>query len=130
MTERFTVARFDGLEAGFVEGELRLIYAEAFRDPPYDKNRSDEETNFRRLRSQMKKPGFRAVLARTADGEPVGMAYGYPLSAKTGWWETLIESVPEEVSREDGSRTFGLFELAVRPVLLLELAVQGGPGQG
>ncbi|MEV7779738.1 GNAT family N-acetyltransferase [Kitasatospora sp. NPDC088351] len=57
----------------------------------------------------------RAVLARTDGGEPVGMAYGYPLPASTGWWDTLTMPVPDPVSREDGHRTFGLFELAVRP---------------
>ncbi|MBV6699666.1 hypothetical protein [Kitasatospora aureofaciens] len=50
------------------------------------------------------------------DGEvTVGMAYGYPLTANTGWWDTLTEPVPEELRHEDGNRTFGLFEPAVRP---------------
>ncbi|GGR07915.1 GNAT family N-acetyltransferase [Kitasatospora griseola] len=43
------------------------------------------------------------------------MAYGHPLAATTKWWDTLITAVPEDLRREDGQRTFGLFELAVRP---------------
>ncbi|MGW5388694.1 hypothetical protein [Streptomyces koyangensis] len=42
------------------------------------------------------------------------MAYGHPVPAGTPWWRELTEPVPEEVSREDGRRTFGLMELAVR----------------
>lgn len=70
--------------------------------------------NFRRFRSQTRKATFRAALARGRDGEPVGIAYGYPLSPHTGWWDRLTTPVGEELRREDGRRTFGLFELAVR----------------
>ncbi|GAA0653289.1 hypothetical protein GCM10009548_19140 [Streptomyces malaysiensis subsp. malaysiensis] len=55
-----------------------------------------------------------SLLARTGDGEPVGIAYGYPLSPSTGWWDRLITPVDDELRREDGRRTFGLMELAVR----------------
>ncbi|MER8105752.1 GNAT family N-acetyltransferase [Kitasatospora sp. NPDC094016] len=109
------IERYDGQEAAWVEDELRTVYRGAFTEPPYDKTDSDVEANFRRFRTQVKKDGFRAVLARADAGEPVGMAYGYPLPASTGWWETLVEPVLAEVSREDGHRTFGLFELAVQP---------------
>ncbi|MFD5556335.1 GNAT family N-acetyltransferase [Streptomyces sp. NPDC127068] len=70
--------------------------------------------NSRRLLSQVRKPTFRAALARTADGTPVGIAYGYPLSAGTGWWDRLTAPASTELRREDGTRTFGLIELAVR----------------
>ncbi|WP_245204479.1 N-acetyltransferase [Kitasatospora sp. RG8] len=43
------------------------------------------------------------------------MAYGYPLPADTGWWDTLTDPISDDLRREDGKRTFGLFELAVRP---------------
>jgi ribosomal protein S18 acetylase RimI-like enzyme len=109
------IERYDGQEAAWVEDELRTVYREAFAEHPYDKTSEDVEANFRRFRSQAKKTGFRAVLARGDDGEPAAMAYGYPLPASTGWWDTLTVPVPAEVSREDGRRTFGLFELAVRP---------------
>ncbi|MEV1008781.1 GNAT family N-acetyltransferase [Streptomyces sp. NPDC049881] len=90
------------------------VYAEVFAEPPYLKTAADVAANRCRFRSQTRKPTFRAALATTAEGEPVGIAYGFPLSPATGWWARLTTPVPEEMSRETGSRTFGLIELAVR----------------
>ncbi|MEO3767282.1 GNAT family N-acetyltransferase [Streptomyces sp. B8F3] len=104
----------DGRAAAQPLGSFRLIYAEAFAEPPYEETESEVNAAFRRFRSQSRKPGFRAVLASAGDGEPAGMAYGYPLSADTGWWDRLTEPVAEDMRREDGHRTFGLMELAVR----------------
>ena len=109
------VEKLQGEEVAQVEDELRQVYREAFAEPPYSKTDQDVEANFRRFRTQLKKPGFRAALARSDNGEPVGMAYGYPLPVTTGWWDTLTRPVPADIRREDGHRTFGLFELAVRP---------------
>ncbi|KJS52088.1 hypothetical protein VM98_33555, partial [Streptomyces rubellomurinus subsp. indigoferus] len=58
--------------------------------------------------------GFRAAVAFDGD-TVVGMAYGYPLSAKTVWWVTVIAPVPEDLRHEDVTVTFSLCELAVRP---------------
>ncbi|QLH27164.1 GNAT family N-acetyltransferase [Streptomyces sp. Rer75] len=104
----------DGAAAGRAEDAFTLVYAEAFAEPPYDKESGSVEANFRRFRSQVRKATFRGALARTGDGEPVGIAYGYPLSPRTGWWDRLITPVTDELRREDGHRTFGLMELAVR----------------
>ncbi|MER7987235.1 GNAT family N-acetyltransferase [Streptomyces noursei] len=103
----------DGSAVVQAEFAFRLIYGEAFAEPPYDET-ADDVAAFRRFPSQARKPAFRAALARGEDGEPVGMAYGHPLAADTGWWDELTEPVPEDVRREDGHRTFGLMELAVR----------------
>jgi ribosomal protein S18 acetylase RimI-like enzyme len=112
--ETITVERMDGVSAARAEDAFTLVYAEAFAEPPYCKTSKDVEANFRRFRSQVRKVMFRAALARTSDGEPVGIAYGYPLSPATGWWDRLTTPVPDELRREDGHRTFGLIELAVR----------------
>lgn len=109
-----TVERMDGSSAAQAEDAFRLIYAEAFAEPPYNETEDDIAATFRRFRSQTCKATFRATLARAEDGEPAGMAYGYPLGPNTGWWDQLIEPVPDEMRREDGHRTFGLMELAVR----------------
>ncbi|MGI5349224.1 GNAT family N-acetyltransferase [Streptomyces sp. CA-250714] len=116
----------DGVAAARAEDAFRLVYAEAFAEPPYNETADDVADTFRRFRSQTRKGTFRAALA-WADGdggraggaaggghEPVGMAYGYPLGPDTGWWGRLIDPVSEEMRREDGHRTFGLMELAVR----------------
>ncbi|MFI6157752.1 GNAT family N-acetyltransferase [Kitasatospora sp. NPDC051170] len=104
----------DGGHTAVLERQLRAVFAEAFAEPPYEAGPRDVERAFRRFRSQVRRRGFRAAVAFD-DGTAVGMAYSYPLSATTGWWDTLTEPVPEEMRREDGARTFGLFELAVRP---------------
>lgn len=95
-------------------GAFKLVYAEAFAEPPYNETADDVAATFRRFRSQTRNGAFRAALARTEGGEPVGMAYGYPLGADTGWWDGLTEPVSDDKRREDGHRTFGLMELAVR----------------
>jgi ribosomal protein S18 acetylase RimI-like enzyme len=109
-----TVEGMDGPAAAQAEDAFRLVYAEAFAEPPYNETADDVAATFRRFRSQTRKGTFRAALARTGGGEPVGMAYGYPLGPNTGWWDQLTESVPDDMRREDGHRTFGLMELAVR----------------
>ncbi|MFE9662486.1 GNAT family N-acetyltransferase [Streptomyces sp. NPDC005955] len=104
----------DGAAAAQAQGAFALVYAEAFAEPPYLKTAGEVSANSTRLLSQVRKPTFRAALARTADGTPVGIAYGYPLSAATGWWDRLTTPASAELRREDGTRTFGLIELAVR----------------
>ncbi|MFJ9617923.1 GNAT family N-acetyltransferase [Streptomyces noursei] len=112
--EALTVVRLDGPTAEKAEGDFMLVYAEVFAEPPYCETEDDVAATFRRFRSQARKRAFRAALARTPDGTPVGMAYGCPLGPKTGWWDSLTEPVSDEMRREDGHRTFGLMELAVR----------------
>ncbi|WP_329395390.1 GNAT family N-acetyltransferase [Streptomyces lydicus] len=112
--ETITVERLDGPAAAQAEDALRLVYAEAFAEPPYNESEEDVAATIRRFRSQTRKRIFRGALARTGDGEPVGMAYGYPLGPNTGWWDQLTQPVPEDIRREDGRRTFGLMEIAVR----------------
>ncbi|WP_431044284.1 GNAT family N-acetyltransferase [Streptomyces sp. P1-3] len=112
--ETIGVERMDGAAAAQAEAAFRLVYAEAFAEPPYNETPKGVEATFRHFRSQVREPTFRAALARTADGEPVGIAYGHALGPTTGWWDRLITPVPDELRREDGHRTFGLLELAVR----------------
>ncbi|GAA2979215.1 GNAT family N-acetyltransferase [Kitasatospora sp. NPDC127116] len=109
-----TVQLLNGEQTAELESELKKVFAEAFAEPPYGEGPADVERAFRRFRSQIRRRGFRAAIAFD-DETVVGMAYGYPLSANTGWWDTLIDPVPGDLRHEDGKRTFGLFELAVRP---------------
>ncbi|AWZ10756.1 MULTISPECIES: GNAT family N-acetyltransferase [unclassified Streptomyces] len=104
----------DGATAVQARDAFELIYAEAFAEPPYDETADDVAAAFRRFPVQARKRAFRAALARTEGGEPIGMAYGFPLAPDTVWWDELTGPVPDDVRREDGHRTFGLMELAVR----------------
>ncbi|MGW6616953.1 GNAT family N-acetyltransferase [Streptomyces erythrochromogenes] len=108
------VERLEGPAAARAEAAFRLVYADAFAEPPYGETAEDVTAAFRGFRSRVGRPGFRAALARTGDGEPVGMAYGHPVPADTRWWDELTEPVSADMRREDGHRTFGLLELAVR----------------
>ncbi|WP_225878457.1 GNAT family N-acetyltransferase [Spongiactinospora rosea] len=103
------------MAAGQAEDDFRSVYAEAFAEPPYNETASDIKAAFHRFRSQIRKSTFSGVLARTDEGEPVGIAYGYLLGADTRWWDDVTPAAPEGMRHEDGHRTFGLMELAVRP---------------
>ncbi|WP_039799651.1 GNAT family N-acetyltransferase [Nocardia araoensis] len=62
------------------------------------------------------RPGaFELVIARL-DGEPCGQAWGWPLTAKTRWWDGLELDQGDQASftAENGSRTFALSEIMVR----------------
>lgn len=111
---QFNIERLDGPAAAKAEEAFRLVYAEAFAEPPYNETEADVSAAFRRFRSQARNSTFAGVLATTVDGEPVGMAYGFRLAPQAVWWDQLTEPVPEDMRREDGRRTFGLMELAVR----------------
>ncbi|MFJ8882176.1 GNAT family N-acetyltransferase [Streptomyces sp. NPDC102402] len=104
----------DGPAAVRAQDAFELIYAEAFAEPPYGETEDDVAAAFRRFPAQALNRSFHAALARTGDGEPIGMAYGHLLQPDTVWWDELAEPVPDAVRHEDGHRTFGLMELAVR----------------
>ncbi|WUF66611.1 GNAT family N-acetyltransferase [Streptomyces decoyicus] len=94
---------------------MESLCEEAAHDRAGDDHQKSVAATFHRFRSQVRKSTFRAaLLARTAGGEPVGIAYGYPLSPATGWWDRLITPAPADLRREDGQRIFGLMEFAVR----------------
>ncbi|GAB2725583.1 GNAT family N-acetyltransferase [Kitasatospora kifunensis] len=111
-----TVRVLDGEATARLEDGLKAVFAEAFAEPPYGEGTvADVDRAFKRFRSQTRKPGFLASVALDPGDQVVGMAYGYPLAATTRWWDTLTGPVADDVRAEDGKRTFGLFELAVRP---------------
>ncbi|MER6910583.1 GNAT family N-acetyltransferase [Streptomyces sp. NPDC000594] len=108
------VERLDGSGAAAAEDAFRLVYAEVFAEPPHSETEDDVEIAFRRFPAQIRRDSFRATLARTGAGEPVGIAYGHAVPADTEWWDRLTEPVTDAMRYEDGRRTFGLMELAVR----------------
>ncbi|MEF3113866.1 hypothetical protein [Streptomyces chrestomyceticus] len=60
--------------------------------------------------------GWCAVLGRTGDsgGGVTGYAFGAPLPAGSGWWNSAADPLPEDFTDEDGQRTFAVFAVMVR----------------
>lgn len=107
-------ARTSGEAAQLLRDDIEPVIAAAFAEPPYNEVRDAGSPALTRFDAQTRKPGFALVTAEVG-GEAVGLAFGYTLPATTGWWRDVLEPVDAETAREDGARSFGLFELAVRP---------------
>ncbi|WP_167538475.1 GNAT family N-acetyltransferase [Streptomyces albofaciens] len=60
--------------------------------------------------------GWSAVLGRTGDngGGVTGYAFGAPLPTGSAWWNSAADPLPGDFTREDGRRTFAVFEVMVR----------------
>jgi GNAT superfamily N-acetyltransferase len=56
---------------------------------------------------------FACVISYDRD-QPVGYAYGAPLSPATTWWAKVTPRLPDGFTAETGHRTFALSELMVR----------------
>ncbi|MFD6884876.1 GNAT family N-acetyltransferase [Streptomyces sp. NPDC059957] len=109
-----TTERIDGPAAAPAADAFGLVYAEVFAEPPHLETEDEIAAAFRRFPDLTHRPAFRAALARTPEGEPAGMAYGWTLQPDAVWWDELTEPVSAAMRRENGRRTFGLIELAVR----------------
>ncbi|MFE1953382.1 GNAT family N-acetyltransferase [Streptomyces sp. NPDC059524] len=109
-----TVEPLSGPGAARSASAFLAVYAEVFAEPPYDEPAEGIASAAARFPDQTARPGFLAALATAPGGEPVGMAFGHAVPPDTPWWDELAEPVPASLRREDGRRTFGLMELAVR----------------
>ncbi|GGR46009.1 N-acetyltransferase [Streptomyces netropsis] len=67
-----------------------------------------------RLTAYAQRPGWEAVVARTAVGEPVGFCFGTPLGPNTSWWTAMTIPLPEGFTAETGSRTLAFQEICLR----------------
>jgi GNAT superfamily N-acetyltransferase len=84
------------------------VYADRLDDPFFTLERFDE-----RLDGQLRSPNWEAVVGYDG-GEPVGYAYGATRPANSTAWQGVQPAPDPELAREDGRRTFFLFELMVR----------------
>ncbi|TLQ45059.1 GNAT family N-acetyltransferase [Streptomyces marianii] len=108
-----TYERYEGPEAAEQLDAFLPTYEEVYVEPPYCEGPRDVAEFIDRYQLQTQRPGFRLVLARDG-GEVVGFTFGYRLPEDTGWWDNLLEPMPDEFTRESGERTFVIIELAVR----------------
>lgn len=113
MIEELVLARHDGQGLRAQREELlavyQEIYAERLTDPFFAPDRF-----WTRMRSCSWIANFRLVTGRV-DGELVCFTTGSVLPADTVWWQGFQGDADPNLFRETGSRTFGIYELQVRP---------------
>lgn len=90
-----------------VHVEVRTEFG-LMNDPFNAVDRFDE-----RLTSYASRKGWEAVIAFHGD-EPVGYIFGVPLIRGSRWWATMRQPLPDDFTRESGTRTFAVNEVLVR----------------
>lgn len=109
-TSGITLELLDGVRAAAEAGDLLVLHAEVYAEPPY---RQDDAGFARRLAVQCRQPGFALAQARHG-GYLVGYAAGMPLRPSTSWWRHLTSPLPQDVTTEQAGRTFAVADLLVR----------------
>jgi GNAT superfamily N-acetyltransferase len=90
------------------------IYRETFAHE-IDKPFWSVERYRQRLERHAAMSGFTAIVAYTNE-KPIGFAYGITLPTTTRWWATIRPPLTNSAfTREDGHRTFAVFEVIVTP---------------
>ncbi|MBV9312464.1 MAG: GNAT family N-acetyltransferase [Pseudonocardia sp.] len=95
------------------EDAIKDLYTATYQDV-LDSSFHSVERFLARIRGYAKAPGFEFVLG-SVNGQPVGLALGYPLPTEARWWRGLTTPVEPGLIEEDGTRTFALCELMIRP---------------
>lgn len=84
------------------------VYADRLAEPFFSVERFAE-----RLDGQLRSPNWAAVVGFDG-GEVAGYAYGATRPANSTAWQGVQPAPDQELARENGRRTFFLFELMVR----------------
>jgi len=113
MTPAVTYERFEGQEAAGQLDAFLPAYEEVYAEPPYSEGPSDVAQFIDHYLRHVRQPGMRLIIARDSQ-DVVGFAYGYFLPRNTTWWKHVQRPLPDDFTREDGSRTWVILELAVR----------------
>ncbi|MGB6162435.1 MAG: GNAT family N-acetyltransferase [Pseudonocardiaceae bacterium] len=110
---RLELCHYAGHELGAIRSITIDLYREAF-EHEIDKPFWSAERYSQRIQRHAAMSGFSAVIAYI--DEPIGFAYGITLPPTTRWWATIQPSLTDPTfTREDGHRTFALFEVIVKP---------------
>ncbi|MGH3940967.1 MAG: GNAT family N-acetyltransferase [Pseudonocardiaceae bacterium] len=105
---------YTGQEFSTIRNIAIDLYREAFGHE-IDKPFWSMERYTQRIERHATMSGFSAVVAY-ANEEPIGFAYGITLPTTTRWWATIQPPLTDPMfTREDGHRTFALFEVIVKP---------------
>jgi ribosomal protein S18 acetylase RimI-like enzyme len=106
-TRHFDAARLPEIRDLLVDVYAE-VYADRLADPFFSLDRFAQ-----RLEDQLRAPNWAAVVGYDG-GEPVGYAYGATRPANSTAWQGVHPTPDPQLAREDGRRTFFLFELMVR----------------
>jgi GNAT superfamily N-acetyltransferase len=93
--------------------ELLDVYAEAYAHRLHLEF-SSLPRFWERLEAYASRDGFSLVTGRV-DDRLVAYTLGFTLPAGSSWWRGLRGEVDAKLTEEDGSRTFALNEMMVRP---------------
>jgi GNAT superfamily N-acetyltransferase len=106
------LSHYAGHEFSAIRNIAIDLYREVFSQE-IDKPFWSVEQYSQRIERHAAMPGFSAVVAYADEG-PIGFAYGITLPATTRWWATIQPPLTDPTfTREDGHRTFALFEVIV-----------------
>jgi ribosomal protein S18 acetylase RimI-like enzyme len=98
-----------------LDDEVVELYAAAFGAPSTAAGPADLAAFRASLARQVRKPGFRACTARSADGRLVGFAYGWEGGPGDWWWDIAASAVNGDVRRRWFADCFVIAELPVLP---------------
>jgi len=112
------VETYDG-PAVTLTDDLRALYAAVYAEPPYRDGPADVAEFVAEWPELLNQPGFRLVVARTAD-QLVGFAVGHMVGPASGWWagirpDPLHGDTADPAGFDDGGHSFGIAELGVHP---------------
>jgi hypothetical protein len=89
-----------GTDTALAQGDaVRDLYAEIYAEPPYREGAAEVEDFASGWHRTINQRNFRLVIARRA-GEPIGFAFGFPLQARTTWWNGALTPLSEEITTE------------------------------
>ena len=92
---------------------MATLFSSDFIDPPErDTPFYSEERFHERINNYVKLPGYQAVIVQNGS-ELVGFVYGSNVRSNGPWWKALVTPLPDEVTAEDGQRTFAIYDLLV-----------------
>ncbi len=90
------------------------LYHAVFSLPPFLGTEEESRSQQAYYIDMLARPGFHLVTARH-HADYVGFAYGYPLPRDTQWWNGISEELPDEFTKETGTRTFVIIDFGVLP---------------
>lgn len=111
--DEVTFCRYNAAEARQLRDTVEEIYVRSYVEAIASGDPFDSiETFMLRFDSYASQSSFDLVVAYH-DSAAIGQAWGWPLTARSRWWEGLLSEPEPDFIRENGLRTFGLSEIMV-----------------